>query len=111
MKKVFIITLAFTIVVSLCGVVMASMKTLEFPGGGAGKVIFDGKKHNQRLGPGKCAECHGKGIPYKAPGAEGALKTTMADIYAGKDCGLCHNGTRAFSAKDKGNCGKCHQKK
>jgi c(7)-type cytochrome triheme protein len=32
----------------------------------------------------------------------------MADIYAGKMCGECHNGKRAF--KPAGNCAKCHKK-
>lgn len=90
----------------------ASMKTLTFPGGESGKVTFDGKAHNTKLGPGKCMTCHKDGNPFpmKAPGAEGSAKITMADINAGKFCGNCHNGTKAFKASDPANCGKCHKK-
>jgi len=67
-----------------------------------GKVVFKGKDH---AGEGiKCAECHPKIFPMKHPGA--AMK--MADINAGKYCGECHNGKRAF--KPAGNCAKCHKK-
>jgi len=33
---------------------------------------------------------------------------TMKDMEAGKFCGGCHNGTKAFAIKD--NCAKCHKK-
>ena len=107
MKKLFVAALVVVVTFALSGLAFASMKTLVFPDGKMGKVTFDGKMHNEKLGH-KCAECHGKGIPMKAPGAEGSLKITMADIYAGKVCGMCHNGTRAFNVK--GNCAKCHKK-
>ena len=110
LKKLFVMTIAFALIFILAAVALASMKTLEFPDGAQGKVTFDGKMHNQRLGPGKCATCHGKGIPYKAPGAEGSLKMTMADMNAGKNCGMCHDGTTAFSVKDAANCARCHKK-
>jgi c(7)-type cytochrome triheme protein len=32
----------------------------------------------------------------------------MNDIYAGKFCGVCHNGERAFDAQS--NCTRCHVK-
>ncbi len=35
---------------------------------------------------------------------------TMKDMEAGKNCGACHNGTKAFSVKDPANCAKCHKK-
>jgi c(7)-type cytochrome triheme protein len=31
----------------------------------------------------------------------------MKDMEAGKSCGACHNGTKAFAVKD---CAKCHKK-
>jgi c(7)-type cytochrome triheme protein len=34
----------------------------------------------------------------------------MADLNAGKLCGECHNGTKAFKTSDAANCGKCHKK-
>lgn len=108
MKKILVIAVVLIVAFVLSMSAFASTKTLVFPGGPMGKVTFDGKMHNQKLGAGKCmTECHGKGIPMKAPGAAGSLKITMADINAGKVCGMCHNGTKAFSAKE---CGKCHKK-
>jgi c(7)-type cytochrome triheme protein len=32
----------------------------------------------------------------------------MEDIYAGRLCGVCHNGERAFGTA--GNCDRCHIK-
>ncbi|HJV34245.1 cytochrome c3 family protein [Geomonas sp.] len=66
-----------------------------------GKVVFKGDDH---AGKGlKCSECHPKVFAMKRE-----AKFKMADIYAGKYCGTCHNGKRAFAAK--GNCTKCHKK-
>jgi len=79
-------------------------KTNEYEGGGAGKVVFDGKKHaDQGL---KCNDCHTKIFQMK----KSATKLTMADMNAGKNCGECHNGTKAFATKDPANCAKCHKK-
>src|SRR5512140_2503347 len=77
-------------------------KTLEFPGGDQGKVTFDGKVHADKGL--KCGDCHTKIFPMKKG------KHTMAAINSGKECGTCHNGTKAFDTKDKANCGKCHKK-
>ena len=67
-----------------------------------GKVIFKGDDH---AGKGmKCNECHSKIFQMK----KGAAVMKMADINAGKFCGECHNGKKAF--KSAGNCAKCHKK-
>jgi c(7)-type cytochrome triheme protein len=34
----------------------------------------------------------------------------MAEMNAGKNCGACHNGEKAFKSSDAANCGKCHKK-
>ncbi len=80
-------------------------KTVEFAGGAEGKVIFDGKVHADKGL--KCNSCHTKVFPMKKGG-----KYTMKDMEGGKACGACHNGEKdkAFSVKDKANCGKCHKK-
>lgn len=67
-----------------------------------GKVVFDGKVH--RDAKIECLECHSKIFKMK----KGANSFTMADINAGKFCGKCHNGKRAFETK--GNCDICHKK-
>ncbi|MGE5304174.1 MAG: cytochrome c3 family protein [Alphaproteobacteria bacterium] len=69
-------------------------------------VTFSHKFHvtEKKLG---CPECHTKIFQMKKLSA----KMKMADINAGKFCGSCHNGTKAFAAKDPKDCGKCHVKK
>ena len=69
-----------------------------------GKVTFDGKNHAD-AGV-KCLDCHSKIFKMK----KGSTEMKMSDITAGKFCGKCHNGTKAFSAKDQSNCGECHKK-
>lgn len=87
----------------------ASNNVLEYPGGPDGKVTFDGKMHNQKLGAGKCMECHKGNVPFpmKKPGQEGASKIT-APHKPGEFCGSCHDGKKAFNQE--GNCVKCHKK-
>lgn len=79
-------------------------KTVEFAGGKDGKVVFDGKMHADKGN--KCNDCHTKIFQMK----KGSAKITMADMDAGKFCGTCHDGKKAFSSKDKANCAKCHKK-
>ncbi len=76
-------------------------RTLEFPST-MGKVVFSGKIHADKGF--KCGDCHTKIFPMKQ------TTLTMADINAGKACGTCHNGDKAFKANDPANCSKCHQK-
>lgn len=105
MKKTVVI---LTVIVALSFVGSAFAvpkgKTVEFTGGGEGKVVFDGGKHAEKGL--KCGDCHTKIFPMKKE--EGKLK--MKDMEEGKACGTCHNGEKAFSVKDKANCGKCHKK-
>ena len=69
-----------------------------------GKVTFDGKVHADKGL--KCLDCHSKIFKMK----KGSTEMKMVDINAGKFCGECHNGTKAFAAKEPANCGKCHKK-
>lgn len=69
-----------------------------------GKVVFDGKVH--AAAGLKCPDCHTKIFPMK----KDAGKAKMADINAGKGCGTCHNGDKAFKSSDAANCTKCHKK-
>ena len=104
--RLTIIVLTLLLVVALASNVFAvsAGKTIEFAGGSAGKVIFDGKVHaDAGL---KCTDCHTKIFQMK----KGSAKITMADVNAGKYCGVCHNGQKAFKSSDQANCGKCHKK-
>jgi c(7)-type cytochrome triheme protein len=76
-------------------------KTLEYEGGGTGKVVFDGKIHADKGL--KCNDCHTTIFQMK----KGSAKLTMADLNAGKYCGVCHNGTKSFKVV---NCARCHKK-
>jgi len=69
-----------------------------------GKVVFDGKVHADKGF--KCPDCHTRIFPMK----KDAGKMKMAQINAGKGCGACHNGDRAFKTSDAANCRKCHKK-
>lgn len=79
-------------------------KTLLFSKSPMGAVRFDGTLHREASQ--KCKDCHNKETFPKMK--QGAVEITMDAIYAGKLCGTCHNGERAFDAR--GNCSRCHVK-
>lgn len=107
MKFAGILALFLALVLSIGNAVSAPAgKMIEFAGGGAGKVALDGKVHADKGL--KCPDCHTK--PKLFQMKKGADKITMADMNAGKNCGACHNGTKAFKSADPANCGKCHKK-
>jgi c(7)-type cytochrome triheme protein len=98
---VLVLALVF---ISSDGFAVPSGKTVEFKDGSAGKVVFSGSIH---AGKGlKCMECHPKIFPMKKTTEE--LK--MSEMNAGKYCGECHNGKRAFSTNNPADCSKCHKK-
>lgn len=105
MKKISILALVVVLAMAMTAFAVPSGKTVEFDGKGAGKVVFDGKHHAEKGN--KCADCHQSGL-FKMK--KGGNAITMKDINDGKFCGGCHNGTKAFSAKDPANCAKCHKK-
>ncbi|MGV8058475.1 MAG: c(7)-type cytochrome triheme domain-containing protein [Smithellaceae bacterium] len=49
-----------------------------------------------------CNTCHSAPFAMK----KGKTKMNMSEMYQGKTCGMCHNGTKAFSARE---CAKCHK--
>lgn len=112
--KMFVAVMAVFIAIVFTGSAMAVPpgKTVEYAGGGTGKVVFDGKVHADKGL--KCNDCHTKIFQMKK-----VAKITMADMNAGKFCGDCHNGTERktgdknvtiFASKDAASCGKCHKK-
>ena len=104
MKKT-VLFVALLVIVAFVGSALAVPpgKNVEYAGGGAGKVVFDGKVHADKGL--KCNDCHTKIFQMKK-----GSKITMADMDAGKNCGECHNGTKAPSSKDAAKCGTCHKK-
>jgi c(7)-type cytochrome triheme protein len=107
MKIAAIILSILIAIVFIIGSAMAVPpgKTAEFPDGAMGKVTFSGDTHSMKQGL-KCSDCHPKPFAMK----KGEFKETKEDH--GKDvyCGICHNGTKAFSQTDEKNCSKCHKK-
>lgn len=77
-------------------------KSIEFKNSPMGTVKFDGEVHKKAAT--SCKECHTDGMFPKMK--QGTVKITMEQIYAGKLCGTCHNGKKAFEAK--ANCQRCH---
>jgi c(7)-type cytochrome triheme protein len=106
MKKLLVVAIVVvvTFVLSVSAFAVPAGKTVEFEGKGAGKVIFDGKTHADKGN--KCADCHPGVFKMK----KGSAVMTMKDMEAGKNCGTCHNGTKAFGVNDAANCAKCHKK-
>lgn len=106
MKKLLVVAIVMivTLVLSVSAFAVPAGKTAEFDGKGAGKVVFDGKTHADKGL--KCADCHPGNFKMK----KGDAVLTMKDMEAGKNCGACHNGTKAFGVKDADSCAKCHKK-
>jgi c(7)-type cytochrome triheme protein len=104
MKRHIAVISLVLLIVSGSAFAVGPGKTLEFKGSPMGTVIFDGTAHkNAGL---TCSDCHNPEIFPKMK--QGTVKITMNDLYAGKYCGRCHNGKKAFTIKD--NCTRCHHK-
>ena len=104
MKKLIVLALIVLFASSSIALAVGKKKTLEFSKSSMGVVTFDGTIHKE-AGL-KCKECHNKDMFPKMK--QGTVSITMEEIYAGKLCGVCHNGTKAFEAK--ANCNRCHKK-
>ncbi len=107
MKKLLVIMLVAVVsfVLAASAFAVGPGKTVEFAGGSAGKVVFSGDVHAKAGN--KCADCHQSGLFKMKKGGD---VFTMKDMEAGKNCGACHNGTKAFGVKDPSTCAKCHKK-
>lgn len=69
-----------------------------------GPIEFSHYAHIEKVGK-NCPSCHN--ALFNIDPAKPRPKVTMAEMEGkAKSCGLCHNGTRAFSVK--GDCNKCH---
>ena len=103
-RQLMLFSLVLTAIASGTALAVGPGKTLEFTGSPMGTVVFDGTTHkNAGL---TCSDCHNPEVFPKMK--QGTVTITMNDLYAGKYCGRCHNGTKAFTIKD--NCTRCHHK-
>ncbi|EAT16684.1 c(7)-type cytochrome triheme domain-containing protein [Desulfuromonas acetoxidans] len=107
MKRVMVLVIVGMLALCWSSTVLAvpKGKSLTFAGSSMGAVTFDGTLHNNAAEKG-CRDCHNPDVFPKMK--QGTVKITMAQIYAGKQCGICHDGGRAFAAK--GHCAKCHKR-
>ncbi len=98
-------------VMALVGVAAAAMPlppnfTFAKAANSPGTVTFGHQRHADAKIT-NCMDCHAPGKFQMKKGATADL--TMAAMNAGKSCGTCHNGQKAFSVKDAANCSKCHK--
>lgn len=106
MKRIFFLG-CMMLLVSLSTNVLAvpKGKAISFDKAKMGAVVFDGTQHNAIVTKG-CRECHNPELFPKMK--QGSVTITMKNIYAGEQCGFCHNGEKAFAAQ--GNCMRCHKR-
>lgn len=69
--------------------------------GSPGPVVFSHESH-VAFGDGKCGGCHP--VPFKMLRPGGGF--THAEMDAGRQCGVCHDGRAAASTKE--GCDHCH---
>ncbi len=105
MKKIALLLSLLVFFAVTSAVAVPPKKILTFDKSPMGPVVFSGTIHKD-AGI-KCKECHNKEMFPKMK--KGTVEIKMKEIYAGKYCGKCHNGDRAFAAKK--NCKRCHVKK
>lgn len=105
--KLVTILLSLLVAIAFVGSALAvgPGKTVEYAGGDAGKVIYNGDTHGPKQGM-KCADCHPKPFAMK----KGAFKMTKEDHDKLDYCGKCHDGQKAFSQSTEADCSKCHKK-
>ena len=103
MKRFIVFVTAACFLFSMANFAFAvgSGKKVEFDEKNNGKVIFDGKVHADKAL--KCADCHSKTKLFEMK----KISLKMDDMKAGKSCGACHDGRKAFNVSE---CAKCHKK-
>lgn len=82
-----------------CHDMKAFRKSVSYKVEGVGNVSFSHEFHTQVF---TCDQCHPAVFTMRR--SQGKMK--MDAMYAGKYCGACHNGEKAFASTD---CGKCHK--
>ncbi|OQY20016.1 MAG: cytochrome C [Desulfobacteraceae bacterium 4572_35.1] len=107
-RLVVLVTMLFALLFGLASTDVLAVprgKSITFPRSSNGKVIFDGTVHNNSAKKG-CRQCHNPQLFPRMK--QGTVHIIMKNIYAGEQCGSCHNGHQAFKARS--NCGRCHKK-
>jgi c(7)-type cytochrome triheme protein len=68
-----------------------------------GKVVFSHTSH-AAFADNKCLTCHPR--PFSILHA--SLEAKHDEMNAGRSCGICHDGRRAFATSDGSSCESCH---
>lgn len=102
-------TVAVVVVLSLaCPLIAFAQRVgggdMTFSPKNASPVVFSHEKHVNEKGI-KCTGCHYQIFQM----TQGSNKIDMSRITKGDFCGKCHNGQKAFGAKDEKNCVRCHR--
>jgi c(7)-type cytochrome triheme protein len=103
MTKIALATALISLVLVTSGWAKIGGGDIKFSAKNAADVIYSHDFHVGQRGL-KCAECHYQIFARMAHNMRD--KATMAEMQAGRSCGNCHNGRRAFGV-DK-NCERCH---
>jgi len=88
-------------------------KTLTYPDGDSGKVLFSGTIHAEAGNT--CIDCHISIFSIKRGREDGNSNIPKERIrfeehVSGELCGVCHNGDKVFGFGDENSCGRCHKK-
>jgi c(7)-type cytochrome triheme protein len=102
MRKVTVVLTVLFVAAALSALAVPPGKTLEYTNSSMGKVVFDGTVHAKAVS--SCKDCHKVEL---FPEMKKIAAITMKDIYEGRYCGVCHNGTVTFEATN--NCSRCHR--
>lgn len=102
MKKIFLLSCILALCAVTVAVAVPANRSLSFDKSALGPVEFSGKIHAEAGY--SCADCHNPDLFPEMK--QGAVEITMEKIYAGEQCGFCHNGETAFAAKT--SCNRCH---
>jgi c(7)-type cytochrome triheme protein len=110
--RLTVLLLTLIVAIAFVGSAMATPpgKSVEYPSGDMGKVLFSGDTHGAKQGM-KCNDCHPKPFAMK----KGAFKMTKEGHGKPDYCGACHdgnehNGKVVFSQSKEADCVKCHKK-
>jgi c(7)-type cytochrome triheme protein len=102
MKKIMCLVAGLLFIFAATVVAVAPGVTLTFDRNPKGPVQFSGTQH--RSAGFSCQDCHN---PELFPQMEkGGNMIEMWQIFAGQQCGFCHNGEKAFAVTN--NCHLCH---
>lgn len=104
MKKTVLLLCVMVLCAVTAAIAVPANKTISYEKSALGAVAFSGKTHAEAGF--KCADCHNPNLFPKMK--QGSVEITMEKIYAGEQCGFCHNGGTAFAAKT--SCNRCHVK-